>query len=516
MAHDFIRVPPDSTGKRVRNERTLDITITDVNLQILNTIQSGTIITSSSGGSGYFNSYKIDSRNVITIYLKDFIGTFLSTNTLTHSGQVFSTISEAYEQYTNKNVISDKENPNNTLRVDGAGAAVVRFTEGNVNLDVFGNLKTTTSTIIKSYVFYYGRNFGDFIDVLSNSGSISVDSPSSQVILNTTSQSGSSAVMTTYNYIPYVPQHSNTIVLSVACGDGGKSGVVRRWGVYDDEDGIYFEQNENGLSVNIKSSITNTVLSVNQSNFNGDMLLSDIFDTFEIDTSKYNLYWMSYQWQGVGVVKFGVYSPMGDRITMHTFNNPNQNVTPYMKRGTLPVRLEQFNNGIVASASELKTSCIVVLRDAFEFTTVGKLQRYTTPQYVTVTNTRTPLISLRVSELVNGQTNRTVIMPFKFEYIVENEPVIIEYIVNGVLVDSNFQPYTAFSEIDVSSTGISGGLSTGIHIVNTGFHLENVPDGLEYAVNNTNIQNVVTIVARTTKPADTASVFLIAKWREVL
>jgi hypothetical protein len=105
MAHDFIRVPPDSTGKRVRNERTLDITITDVNLEILNTIQSGTIITSSSGGSGYFNSYKIDSRNVITIYLKDFIGTFLSTNTLTHSGQVFSTISEAYEQYTNKNVM---------------------------------------------------------------------------------------------------------------------------------------------------------------------------------------------------------------------------------------------------------------------------------------------------------------------------------------------------------------------------------------------------------------------------
>lgn len=520
MANDFIRVPPDSTGKRVRNERVLDVIVSNVDGDVLNSIQIGDEITASSGGTGYYTGYKIDSRNTIIIFLRDHLGNFSTGSTLTHQhisgNQIFATVTEATETYTQRNIISDRNNPDNALKIDNSGAGYVRFSEGNATLDVFGNLKTTTSTILKSYLFYNGRNPGDFVDTVQTGGTVTEDHASSQVVIGTTSASGSRSVMTTWNYIPYVPQKSNTIVLSIACGDEGKEGVVRRWGMYDDDDGLYFEQTVNGLTANIRSSITGTVVSIPQSQFNGDNLLSDTFDTFELNTSKYNLYWISYQWQGVGIARYGVYSPQGARITMHTFENPNKNVVPYMKRGTLPVRMEQFNTSVVASASEMKTPCIVVLRDSPEFETVGKIQRYTTPQYITVTSDRTPLISLRVSNTVNGVPNRTVIIPFMFEYITESSPVVIEYIVNGELSGSNFQTYTQYSEMDTTSTGIIGGFSSGATINPVGYHREIAPDSLEHAVNNTDTQTHVTIVARTTKPDTTASVFLIAKWKEVI
>jgi hypothetical protein len=516
MANDFIRVPPDSTGKRVRNEKSLDVVVQSIDLSILNALQISSLITSSTGGTGYFTGYKIDSRNVITIFLRDSLGDFTTGSTLSFSGSTFATITESVEIYTQKSHVVDKGNPDHSMKIDQAGAAYMRFAEGNATLDVFGNLKTTTTTIMKPFVFYYERNVGDFVDDISLGGSITEDTANSQIVLGTTTASGSRSVMTTYNYIPYIPQKSNTVVLSVSCGDGGKEGVVRRWGLFDDDDGIYFEQRLGGLSVNIKSSITGLVTSVPQNEFNGDRLLSDTFDTFELETEKYNLYWISYQWQGVGIVKFGLFSPSGDRLTMHTFQNPNKNVVPYMKTGTLPVRLEQYNEILTGSSSEMKTSCIVALRDDSEIQMIGPIKRYTTPSYITISDTPTPLISLRVSELVNGQKNKAIIVPYEFEYIVENNPVILSFVVNGTLVDADFTTYTPFSEIDISATGITGGLTIGANILNVGYSHEVPAQNLDFAVNNNGNQTHVTLVARTTKPGVTSSIFLIGKWREVI
>jgi hypothetical protein len=91
---------------------------------------------------------------------------------------------------------------------------------------------------------------------------------------------------------PYVPGNGTFMSTSLSCGDSGKDGVVRRWGLFDEEDGVYFELD--GLTFSKqRNSITGLTNTVIQDDFDETL-------PYVLDFSKFNLYWMDYQWQGVG------------------------------------------------------------------------------------------------------------------------------------------------------------------------------------------------------------------------
>ena len=370
---------------------------------------------------------------------------------------------------------------------------------------------------LKAYEFYYGRELREFNEVVNSGGAIVDDVTSSQIKLVTDTTANSSAKLTSYLYFPYTPQHSNTAVFSIACGDIGKTNVIRRWGLYDD-DGLYFELSGTVLSVNIKSSITNTITSVTQDEFNTNALTSEVFDIYELDVSKYNFYWISYQWQGIGVVKFGGYSPNGERIVLHAFENANINVTPYMKRGTLPIRLEQFNTGIAASISEIKSSCINVERDSEKLQYVGNLQTVEVSPVI-ITNTLTPIVSLNVKPTINGLPNKSIIQPIELDFFNENEAIIIEVLVANTLTGDNFISYSKFTNLDVSATATStDGIVMERFIVGVGEFKKSFPDSLIYTIVNREyvIGNKITIAAKTIKTGVSSTLHLVGKWREII
>jgi hypothetical protein len=82
-------------------------------------------------------------------------------------------------------------------------------------------------------------------------------------------------------------------------------------GLFDEEDGVYFELDGLTFSVNIRNSITGLTNTVIQDDFDETL-------PYVLDFSKFNLYWMDYQWQGVvGRVRFGIYNPDGSRQLLH-------------------------------------------------------------------------------------------------------------------------------------------------------------------------------------------------------
>jgi hypothetical protein len=107
------------------------------------------------------------------------------------------------------------------------------------------------------------------------------------------------------------------VMQTIQIGDTGKANVVRRWGYFDEENGLFWELDGTTLYAVQRSSTTGSVVDtrVAQANWNRDSLDGTI--RYDLDVTKTNLYWMDFQWLGVGIVRFGVYENDGTKTTCH-------------------------------------------------------------------------------------------------------------------------------------------------------------------------------------------------------
>ena len=79
-----------------------------------------------------------------------------------------------------------------------------------------------------------------------------------------------------------------------------------------------------------------------------------------IDLTKAQIFFMEYEWLGVGSVKAG-FAINGQFITAHQFNHANIIDKVYMTTATLPLRYEIENIAATSSASSMKQICATVL-----------------------------------------------------------------------------------------------------------------------------------------------------------
>ncbi len=302
--------------------------------------------------------------------------------------------------------LADADNPDHLLAVDVRGSASVRFAEGQPILSGFGSLKTTGQRALGVYESS-ADSYDDLFTIETASGGLSTYShPQSSIVLSTTSASGSSVKRTTNRYHYYLPGSGNYVVMTIACGDIGKAGNLRRWGVFDDEDGVFFELYETTLNVVIRNSTSGTPVEtkIPQSSWNVDKADGTGTSGFDLDLTKVNVWWMDYQWLGAGRVRFGVFEPNGARLVLHQIENAGQNPLPYMHTGTLPLRTENTNFGVTGSTSELRECCMAIY-------TEGTFKDYTFWRNadlealgVTVSS-NTHLLSVRSKQQLNGRHN---------------------------------------------------------------------------------------------------------------
>lgn len=521
MSQDnFVRIPPDSTGKKIRHSVAVDIYLTNINVLVLETLTLGDTITDGSGQVELlFKTFSISNNDVI-INANFTLGNSLQVNSdIFFNGDRIGEVEKFNSLHTPTMVVSDSDKPTNTMRVDDNGSAYVRFNDGDLSLDAFGNANFSQTTIMKSHMFQYGSKPGDFEDITDVGGSIVDDVSKSVIRLQTNTNINSRATRYSTTFLPYNPQEANFVCLAVGVGDQGKEGVVRRWGLFDGDDGLYFELDGVDLHFVIKSSVDGTETKIANNEFNGNRLLSDTFDIFKLDVSKMNLYWIDYQWQGVGAVRFGVYSPDGTRILMHTIRNSNRNNLPYIKSGVLNMALEQINTSNVVSPSEMRSSCMVATRNSDRINFIGNTYSYNTNDFIEINSTDpTPLLSIRLKNDIDGVPNRVMILPTIFEVIVQDNPVILEYYLNGTLVNPDFQTFTNATEIDESADDITGGFKIDQNIFSTGFRVVEIDDSFGFSLSNppsNTYQNVVTITARCINSSLNSKVYFVGKWKEI-
>lgn len=310
--------------------------------------------------------------------------------------------------------IADKNASANILAIDPRGAAAVRFSEGQPTLSGFGALNVSQPNVLGVYESSSG-SYDDLYSIeLASGGASTYDDIGHGMLLTTTGVNGSSVKRTTNRYHYYLPGSSNNLAMTIACGDTGKVGNLRRWGAFDDQDGVYFELYETTLNVVIRSSTTGSVVNtkVPQSSWNMDKLDGTGVSGVTIDVTKINIWWLDYQWLGSGRVRFGIFAKDGSRIICHIVENAGQNVVPYMRTGTLPLATENTNFAATGSGSQLRESCLAIY-------TEGQISDYTFWRHsdanalgVVATGTDTQLFTLRSKVLVPSLNHHNSIIAY--------------------------------------------------------------------------------------------------------
>ena len=164
-------------------------------------------------------------------------------------------------------------------------------------------------------------------------------------------------------------------------------GVTRRFGLYDENQGYYWEILEsNGTNTdydesggvdtggntifrvvhrtNTGGSVVND--SVSQEDFSENSLDGTDNQAFTIDFANVNNYFITIPNDGAGVANFGVFNSNGERIVAHRFvfsNNPTYPDNPN-PLSTIPLNAEVINNGAgsPAQATTLKINKINILK----------------------------------------------------------------------------------------------------------------------------------------------------------
>lgn len=350
--------------------------------------------------------------------------------------------------------LADEDNPSFLAAVDESGAVFTRFAEGKPQLDAFGKLRTTGATILGDYAFKDGLLPALFSARLNGATTISHDDVNHCAVLSNTSASGDLIAFTSNTYHHYFPGISQLAMLTVACGDTGKSGLTRQWGYFDASNGFSFAQVDGVFRVRVKTDVQtgapHFIADVAQSNFNTDKLDGTGPSGMVISLTDDNIYWIDIQWLGAGRARFGTYY-RGQRIICHEYYHDGNGGFPHSATGSLPICYSQVNTSGTASSSEMRAWCAAVLTEAdLDLTMFGNNKLATFSKTVNIANYVSSgdeyfyVGTLSPRSQLGNHTNRSVYFPTNLEVMAWDEAgndvrCELEVYADPVLSGTNFQ-----------------------------------------------------------------------------
>ena len=203
-----------------------------------------------------------------------------------------------------------------------------------------------------------------FYTVTTGSGATSFNANASIVNMDVTASSGDKVVKETKRVFPYQPGKALEI-MATFCMEPAKTGLRKRVGYFDDNNGIFVEQADDTVNMVIRSKSGGTVVEnrVPQSSWNQDKLDGTGGTGITLDITKSQIFFLDIEWLGVGTVRVGFVID-GTYVVCHRFNHANTSNIPngtYMTSACLPIRYEIENTSATSGASSLKQICTTVV-----------------------------------------------------------------------------------------------------------------------------------------------------------
>ena len=252
----------------------------------------------------------------------------------------------------------------NVVLADDANVVISGFS--GATADAFGRLRVSNPyTLFDTQSRYYDH--GQFASNVTGTGNVVYVGNQSSYQLNVGSASGDSVLRETLKPFPYQPGKSQ-LTLNTFCMNTPKTGLRQRVGLFDANDGVFFENDGTYNYFVIRSGSTGVEERVRQDAWNVDQLNGTGPVTNPSGITLYpdrtQIMFADVEWLGVGSVRVG-FVINGGYIICHQFNHANQsgNTKVYMTTATLPLRYEITNTDATSGASMMTQICSSVISE---------------------------------------------------------------------------------------------------------------------------------------------------------
>jgi len=229
--------------------------------------------------------------------------------------------------------------------------------DGSTAYDAFGRLRVSNPlTIFDSKNVMSKNNLFDEA-IVGASSTVTYSTDKSTVNLNVDTPTSSYVIRQSKRVMSYQPGksllHFSTFVMDTA-----QTNLAQRVGMFDNDNGIYFEKTGSTLNWVRRTSTSGSSVDnpVAQASWNGDKLDGTGASGYTLDTTKACIMFMDFEWLGMGSVRCGFVID-GKFILAHTFLNANNLDTVYMRTANLPIRYMIIALGTLDSTATLQQVC---------------------------------------------------------------------------------------------------------------------------------------------------------------
>jgi len=295
-------------------------------------------------------------------------------------------------------------------------------------LDAFGRLRISDEYTLGDYKNIYGID-PNFLQKVANGGTVTYQANQACARLATTTSSNSSAIHQTKFYHQYMPGKSQLIYTTFNFY-AANTGVTKRTGYFDEDNGVYFEQAGDGtLSFCVRtytSGSPSDASKVSQASWNVDKCDGTGASGFNLDITKTQILFIDLQWLGVGRVRIGfVYN--GLPIIAHEFEHSNLLPVVYMSNPNLPIRCEIVSSGS-NPAAYFDQICSTVISEGGYVESGQDWSAQNTTLRSLASGATLPLFAIRLKDSFNSYDNRMVVRLDNFNIFSTKEPLVYQLI----------------------------------------------------------------------------------------
>ena len=328
-------------------------------------------------------------------------------------------------------------------------------------------LKVSPYQTIFFNTFQYGKESDVWDEKVVGVGATSTfNSNSSNVVMEVGSATGSSVVRQTKNVMRYIPGRSATLAFAIRL-DTPQIGIRRRFGLFDENNGAFFEDDGGTYSYVIRSNTTGIVTEtrVTRDDWNGEKFDGNGYTGITADATKQQMISINYEWYGAGIVEFA-WLMKNETIPSHTFVNSNNLDTVWCSTPFLPIRVEIENVTGVAGTHYMYQGSNSLIQEG-EPEKLGILESVANPitgTTLALANTFYPVVSLRLKE---DQLAAVALLRSLQTATNDNTNVYWRLIENPTLTGASWtdhQDPNSFVQYDTSASATTGG-----NIVLSGF-----------------------------------------------